>query len=53
MKSERNATLFRSNRVGNHRVARRGSDSFAHAIGKPDREHLCPRLREREQRPGN
>jgi hypothetical protein len=51
MKTKRQSSLFEPNGVGNHRVARRGANSFADAVGKPDREHLLPVTGKREQRP--
>jgi hypothetical protein len=50
MKTKRESTLLESNRVGNHRVARRGANSFADAIADSYRQHLVPVSGEGEKR---
>jgi hypothetical protein len=51
MKSKRDPALFDTNRVSDHRVARRRPYTFADTIRESNREHLGPRLRESEEGP--
>src|SRR5436190_19339948 len=42
VKTKGQAALFESDCVGNHRVARRGTDSLTHTISHTDSQYLMP-----------
>src|SRR5687767_538183 len=52
VKSKRKSALLNSNRIGNHSVAWRATNSLSHPVGQANGQHLRPARSEREQRPG-